>query len=525
MFDITQIKIPLSSGCYIMKNKAQKIIYIGKAKSLRKRVRSYFRGAHDSKTTELVRNIAEIDFIVTDSELEALLLEAKLIFKHKPQFNLALKNSERYAYIKITNEEFPRIISARQVNREKDTFYGPYPDGTARRETVATLNKIFQLRTCRRLPKSVCLLYHIGQCTAPCESKISVREYSENVKRAEFVLQGKSDELEKRLTKEMNDFANNQKYEQAKIRRDQIYAIQKITERQKVSLKNNYNQDFWYYVFFEKHVHIQSFNVQKGLIGNREHFSFDYDGDNFSHIIQQFFEQYYYSHDIPDEIVLPEPLEEHELLQKYLHELKGKKVTITIPQRGVKKQLLDLLQKNVELNASYEDGILIELQKKLNLHTIPRRIECFDISNIGPRFTVGAMISFLNGKPDKKNYRRFKIKTVSGQNDFAMMAEVVRRRYTRLIKEQAEMPDLIIIDGGPGQLGAAFAELNKLELKVPMISLAKKEEIVHFIGERRPLRMSHKSDALKLLQRCRDEAHRFGITYHRLLRSKGMLEK
>lgn len=521
MFSIKNITIPTNPGCYIYRDSANKIIYIGKAKNLRKRVQSYFRGAHDSKTTAMIQKIADVEFIITDTEVEALILEAKLIFQHKPQFNLDLKDTIRYAYIKITDEEFPRIISTRTINRKKDTFFGPYPDGTARRNTVYTLNKIFQLRTCKKLPKNVCLLYHIGQCTAPCEQKISKTEYNRNVQKAKMVLKGNTENVIRKLEKEMYEFSKKQNFEQAKIRRDQITALHKISQRQKMSLQKSYNQDYINFLESDGRLYIQLFNVQKGIISGRKQFDFEAD----SNTLNSFIRYYYYSNPIPEEIVVPTKPQQPEILVKYLSQLKGSKVKIAVPIKGTKKKLLELLFKNLELNLSHEDKILHELKDALNLQTLPRTIECFDISNIGPQFTVGSMVHFKNGQPDKNNYRRFKIKTVQGQNDFAMMAEVVRRRYSRLKKEDKDFPDLILIDGGPGQLGAAFNELQKLELSIPIISIAKKEEILHFIGERKPLRLSHKSDALKLLQRCRDEAHRFGLKYHRLLRSKGMLGK
>lgn len=525
MFDFKSIpKIPTSSGCYIMKNSSGSIIYIGKAKNIKKRLQSYFNKEHFDKTAQLVKEIADIDFVLTDNELEALLLEAKLIYKHKPKYNIDLKNTERYSYIKITDEEFPRVMSVRKVNRSKDTFFGPYADGGARRNTVYILNKIFKLRTCKRLPKSVCLLYHIGQCSAPCEDKISKTEYLQDVKKAQDVLKGRQDIVLKKLEQEMYTYSKKQQFEQAKVRRDQIESLKRIAQRQKVSLKKSYDQDFIYFLLANEKLHIQVFNVKKGLIGNRKHFSFDILSSQ-EESMESFLRNFYYNHQVPQEVVTNFEFKNNKILEKYLSELRGTQVKIIKPQKGVKKDLLELVRKNAELNLSYDDSVLLELKEKLNLQTLPEKIECFDISNIGPRFTVGAMVHFANGRPDKNNYRRFKIKTVKGQDDFAMMAEIVRRRYSRLQKEQAEMPDLIVIDGGPGQLSAAFNELQKLELSIPIVSLAKKEEIVYFVGEKRPLKMSHKSESLKLLQRCRNEVHRFGIAYHRLLRSKGMLGK
>lgn len=514
-------KIPRDPGCYIMKDSVDAILYIGKAKNLRHRVSSYFRGVHDTKTTMLVSHIKNIDFIITDTEVEALILEAKLIFKHKPKFNLDLKNSVRYSYIKITNEDFPRIVSVRDVDRVKDIYFGPYPDGTARRESVYALNKIFKLRVCKKLPKRVCLLYHIGQCSAPCENKISKEEYGESMKKAISVLRGTTDEMKKKLNDEMNDFSKDKNYEQARVRRDQIFALRRISERQKISLKKKYDQDFIHYHLSGETFYVQLFNVRKGLIGNSIGFEFD---SRFTTIIDAL-RHYYYANPIPEEIILPKKNDELTLFKSYLEELRGGSVRITIPKKGTKKDLLDLLYKNVVQRLSYEESVLVDLKDVLHLQTLPNRIECFDISNMGSLYTVGAMVSFLFGKPDKKNYRRFKIKTVKGQDDFSMMAEIVKRRYERLKSENKPFPDLIVVDGGQGQLNAAYNELMKLNLSIPIISLAKREELIYFIGAYRPLRLSRKSEALKLVQRCRDEAHRFGLAYHRLLRTKGMINE
>lgn len=522
MFDIKSIDIPKEPGCYIMKNSDGDIIYIGKAKRLDRRVKSYFQKAHNGKTMMLVADINAIEFIITDSEIEALLLESKLIRKHKPKYNIDLKNSEKYAYIKITNEEYPRLITSRKVDLRSGEYFGPYTDGTSRRETIFLLNKIFKLRTCRKLPKKVCLLYHIGRCTAPCEKKVAKNVYLDQVAQARRVLKGEVQQVMADLKSEMQRFSKEQEYEKAKERRDQLVALNKIANaaNQKVSLQKRYNQDYINYIQNEDGLYIQLFNVNKGIVSGRKEFSFDtLHGD-----IGDFIAQYYYDNDIPEEVVLPTALEDKDLIESYLSELKKGKVIITIPKKGKKKDLLALLKKNVKSQLSQHDQILLELKEHLNLQSMPRVIECFDISNIGKKYAVGSMVQFRDGRPDKSNYRRFKIRTVVGrQDDFAMMGEVVRRRYRRLTQTGEDLPDLIVIDGGKGQLGSAFSQLKDLDVHVPLISLAKKDEEIYFVGSEEPLRLSRDSKALQLIQQARDEAHRFGLKYHRLLRSKGML--
>jgi excinuclease ABC subunit C len=503
-----------------MKNAEGTIIYVGKAKVLHNRVRSYFTGTKDAKTRSLVQDIADIEFFVTDTELEALLLESKLIKKHKPKYNIDLKENIRYSYIKITNEEYPRILSVRKVDREKDTFFGPYTDGGARKQLVFMLNRMFQLRTCKKLPKRVCLLYHIGQCTAPCEQKVSHADYMANVERAKRVLKGETKDLLKELEAEMKGFAKEQMFEQAKLRRDQILAIKKLTERQKISLQKRYNQDFVDYKIHGGKMHIQLFNVNKGIISGKRTFEFELRNSPIEDF-EYFLRQYYGNPGAPQELVTSVQFPQESLLEPFLQKAAEHKVKLTNPKRGDKLAILKMLHKNLEANISFTDEILLELKERLNLQTMPSVIECFDISNLGEKFAVAAMVQFRNALPDKNNYRRFKIRYDKGQDDFAMMHEVVSRRYARLKKYDEEMPDLILIDGGPGQLGAAFEALQKLELSIPIVSIAKKEEIIHFIGEKQPLKMSRKNKGLQLLQQCRDEAHRFGLKYHRLLRSKG----
>ena len=455
-----------------------------------------------------------MEFIITDSEIEALLLEAKLIKQHQPKFNIDLKDSERYAYIKITDEDFPRLITAHQKTRDGQ-YFGPFTDGTRRKTLQSLATRLFKIRTCKKLPKRVCLNYHLNLCDGPCVGKISREDYQTNINKAKLLLKSRDRLLIKQLTSEMKMFSLRQDFEKAKERRDQILALNHLADKQKISLTRSYNQDVINYIFKNKETYIQMFNINKGIVSRRQSFTF-----KFQETLADFIKQYYYSNEIPAEIIIPEKISDQDNIEKYLTKIKKRLVQITVPQKGTKKELLKLVLTNLEENLTPDEKVLLELQRWLNLPTLPTRLECFDISNLGETFTVGSMVHFFNGQPDKNNYRRFKIKTVAGQDDFSMMAEIVRRRYARLLEEKAALPDLIIIDGGPGQLGAALGELEKLNLKIPIISLAKKLEEIYEPGFEKPKRLKPTDPKLKLLQRIRDEAHRFAIKYHRLLREK-----
>jgi excinuclease ABC subunit C len=517
VFNYKQSNLPTKPGCYLYKNKRGEIIYVGKAKNLRKRVASYFTKKDlDYKTKLLVKNISDLEFIVTDTEVEALLLEAKLIKQHRPKFNIDLKDSERYAYIKITDEKFPRIVTARQKTKDGQ-YFGPFTDG-ARRKTLQYLaTRLFKIRTCKNLPKKVCLNYHLGLCDGPCAGLISESAYRDNLNKARLILKSKTKLLVKQLTAEMKIHSLKHEFEQAKELRDQLLALSRHNEKQKISLTKTYNQDVINFIFKDNETLIQMFNIQKGIVSNRQSFHF-----KFIESIEEFIKQYYYANEIPGEIIIPRKLDDQINIEKYLSKLKKTKVIITAPEKGVKLDLLNLVLTNLKENLTEDEKVLLALKDWLNLPNVPTRVECFDISNLGQTHTVGSMVHFFNAQPDKNNYRRFKIKTVIGQDDFAMMAEVVRRRYSRLIKENAALPDLIIIDGGPGQLHAAVNELEKLNLKLPIISLAKKFEEIYQPGIEQPRRLPANDVKLKLLQKIRDEAHRFAVKYHRLLREKNL---
>lgn len=516
--------MPHTCGCYLFKDEKGEIIYIGKAKDLQKRVSSYFKGIYEyEKTRELAKHIHEADYIITNNEIEALLLEARLIKKYQPKYNISFKDDKSYAYIKVTQEEFPRFITARSADIKKgDTMYGPYVSGEARREFLRLINRMFKLRVCKKLPKRACLLYHIGQCSAPCIAKISKEEYLENVRKAEMLLRGNNRELINILTEEMKKYSKSEEYELAKTRRDQISALTYLSQKEVVHLRKQYNQDVINYVINGRAILIQIFNIHKGIISNRKDFILEEKDmlKKSDEIFLQFFSQYYYSSDIPKEIILPKKILDQKVFEGFLEKLAGHKVVITIPGKGDKKKLLDLVRQNIISKNELGDMGLYGLKEALTLPAYPQVIECFDISNLGNTFLVASMVQFRDGKPHTSNYRRFKIKNAQRQSDFDSMKEVVYRRYYRLKLENSEMPHLIVIDGGRPQLTAALASLNELGLSIPLIALAKKEEEIYMTDQMHPLQLAKNNPALHVLQRIRNEAHRFANKYHRLLRSK-----
>ncbi|PKK85492.1 MAG: excinuclease ABC subunit C [Thermoplasmata archaeon HGW-Thermoplasmata-1] len=513
-------KISLDPGCYMFKDSAGEIIYVGKAKSLRKRVSSYFSNSEkDAKTQKLAGNIADVEFFVTSSEVEALILENNLIKKHKPKYNIDLKDSKRFARIVVTHEKFPRMLVARD-RAVKGRYYGPFVNAQGRDAALKTLRKTFGIRTCNRMPKRECLKYHIGLCPAPCTGRISEEEYQKNVRCAEKYLAGSADELIDSMRDEMNDAAGKMDFERAAILRDRIYALTNLHEKQKMEREKRYDEDVINYAVSGETIYLMVFNVLSGMLASKQEFSFDL-RENF---LDEFTARYYADNDVPREIILPEALSD-DSVSHYLETLRGGKVTLTVPQRGEKKELLDLVLRNVEATFLSQTKALSALRDALRLPRIPRVIECFDISNTQGSNSVGSMVRFVEGSPDKSGYRRFRVKTVAGSDDFASIAEVVKRRYSRLKGEGGEMPDLVVIDGGAGQLKAAMAALRSADAKAPVVSLAKRFEEIHRPKPGAPIKLGKDDPALKLLVRIRDEAHRFAITYHRLLRSKEMVEK
>ncbi len=515
MIDLSHL--PELPGCYLFSDKDGSIVYIGKAKNLKKRVSSYFqKKGHSKKTRRLVDAARSVDFIVTRTEVEALILENTLIKRHQPRYNINLKDAKNYAYIEITDEQFPRIGIARS-RKGKGTFFGPFVSAKERDYVLDVVKKTFKIRTCRRMPKRACLRHHIGSCSAPCINKIDEGDYSELVARAESVLRGNSGQLVSRLKDLMEEKAERLEYEQALELRDQISAINRLSERQLMQRQKEYNEDVIFFIVHEGTVYLMLFHVDRGTLEDKQEYTFDEHED----FLEEFLVQYYTDTPPPAELILPCRVDD--AVASFLSEQKGSRVRTVVPIRGEKKKLLDLAEKNVEIAFFGGEIKLVELQKRLRLPDLPRVIECFDISHLAGTAMVGSMVQFRLGKPDKTNYRRFRIRSVEQIDDFAAMAEVVRRRYARLLKEDRELPDLIIVDGGKGQLSAASAELAKLNLKIPVIAIAKREEEIYVPGFRHPLPIAKNEKASLFIQEIRDEAHRFALQYNRLLRKKKMV--
>ena len=515
---IDTANLPENPGCYLYSDKAGTIIYVGKAKNLKKRVSSYFsKKDHDPKTKSLVAHIASVDVVVTDTETEAFLLENTLIKKHQPKYNIDLKDAKRYAWIELTKEEYPRLVIARKTTGD-GTFFGPFVSAAERDYVLRVAKKAFHLRTCKKLPKRPCLRRHMQSCSAPCTGTVSPEEYEENVKKAALLLKGKSRELLDELRQEMAARSAAEDFERALVIRKEIAAIGHLADRQHVERRREYDQDVIAYQETDGKVYLTAFNVERGSLSNKQEFTFDA-GEDF---LEEFLVQYYSEREPPRELIL-----EHETdpaLAEFLSVKKGKQVDIIVPQRGEKRQLLDLAKKNLEI-AFFRDTLKgAELGTALHMDSPPSLIECFDISHLSGTAMVGSMVQFRDGRPDKNNYRRFKIKTVEGIDDFASIAEVVKRRYKRLLDENALFPDLVIIDGGRGQLSAAQGALAALGVTgQPVIAIAKREEEIYVPGNILPLRLDRKSIALRYIEEIRDEAHRFAIAYNRLLRKKKVL--
>ncbi len=519
-FNYKKTKLPHKPGCYLYKDKSGQVIYVGKAKDLQKRVASYFKKDLAAKTQLLVNKIADVEFITTDNEVEALLLEQSLIHKYDPKYNISLRGDIRYAYIKVTDEKFPRLITARKIDKDGH-YYGPYTDGTARRLILNTLRNIFKIRNCNRLPKKVCLQYHIDKCSGPCENLISEERYKVNVKNAERLLKGETKAIIRDLIRCMKKTSFQEQYELAKIYRDQIEAIKLIEEKQKIDVPKKYDQDVINWLVLNSKIYFQIFNIDKGVITSRHKFDFKYDEG----VIEDFIKHYYSINFIPRELILPEKLNEQNLIQRYLQKIKNKKfgfsilpkVDLTIPQKGEKLKLLQLVKNNLETNLGLEPG-LAELKDVLSLKKIPKVIEFFDVSTLQGKYNAGAMIQMDNGRLNKSQYRKFKIKWSEAQDDTAMIHEIVLRRYYRLKKEKKDLPDLIVIDGGRGQLNAGLKALKELKLDIAICSLAKREEEIYLSSKSKPLNLDNKLPGMKILIRGRDEVHRFVIKYHRDLR-------
>ena len=514
--------IPRHPGCYIMKNAAGEIIYIGKAKDLSKRVKSYWY-SKDDKTQRLVADIDDIEFILTDNEVEALILESQLIYKHHPKYNIDLKASQRYAFIKISDEKFPRLQLARKVGKS-GKYFGPYPSGAARSAAHKAANRIFKLRNCKHIPKQACLRYHMDHCSGPCINMITEEEYKKNIKDVEKFLKGEYKTLIEDMRTLMIQTAEKQEFEKAKFYRDQFLALSKL-EEQKMSAPKDYNQDAMNFIVIDNKIIIQIFNFNKGIISGRKEYTFDLDKvitDNpqydIQFALQKFIQQYYSSFDVPKEIIIPVDLPEKDIISDYLEKVSGHKVDLLVPVQGTKFKLLEMLKKNLLLKAG--NTALQELKEVLNLPTVPNVIACIDISTLSGTNSVGSLVQFVNGQPYKSGYRKFKIKEVEGINDYAMLSEIIGRFFKRVLAGQENKPDLLVVDGGPGQLSSVTETLMNMGIEIPSIGLAKRLEEIYFKWDPHPLRLPASNEGLKLLRAIRDEAHRFAVTYQRYRRKQ-----
>lgn len=537
--------LPTKPGVYIMKDDVGKIIYIGKAKILRNRVRTYFAQAPEinPKVAALKSKIADFELIVTDNEIEALILEANLVKKHKPRYNINLKDDKRYPFLMITqDDDFPRLVVTRTMRRDDGIYFGPYANVGGMRETYKMITRLFKLRTCKlKIPHpkgegryKVCLQYHIKRCDGPCVGLQSKADYDKEVQKVIKLLQGKSASLIDQLQVEMKQLALDQNYEEAARVRDQIRTIEAIMQKQKVVADHAVNRDIIAFARSGGDIAAVVLQLRDGLLIGRQNFHLKADaGDNESDIAESFFKQYYLSSTmVPEEVYSSFQPEDEKLIQQWLTQRRGDRVALQVPQKGEKLRLVEMAEANARLllqellkqrreRAGKLPAAVAMLQKDLYLTTPPVNIVCFDISNLGPADPVGSMVFFRNGKPLKRNYRHFKIKTVVGQDDFAMMREIVSRYFTRVLTGEAEMPDLCIIDGGRGQLGAALEALKEVGINdLQICGLAKRLEEIVLPGEKRMLSLPRTSPSLKLMQAVRNEAHRFAITYHRSLRDK-----
>lgn len=523
--------LPDKPGCYLMKNEEGQIIYVGKAKILKNRVRSYFTGSHDGKTQHLVQEIADFEYIVTRSNMEAMLLECNLIKQHQPRYNVNLKDDKTYPYIRVTNEPHPRLEVTRKVVKDGSKYYGPYANAGAASQTKNLLDKLYPLRKCRNIPKKVCLYYHLGQCVAPCEYEVDPASYKPLVDEIHRFLNGGHGEIREQLVQKMMESSEKLEFEKAKEYRDQIQAIDALMVKQQVTFTDLSDRDIFGYATDKGWMCVQVLHIRQGKLIERNVSMFPYYGEAVEDFMSYVTQFYYDGQTKPKEVFLPEATDS-DSLQQWLD------VKVLVPKKGEKKKLVDLavenarvaLQEKFQLIAKDESRTMqavVNLGEKMGIGT-PRRIEAFDNSNIQGTDPVSAMVVFTDGKPDKKEYRKYKIKTVQGPDDYESMREVVRRRYTRLLQEKLPLPDLVLVDGGKGQISAAVDVLeNELGLFIPVCGLVKDEKHKTsnlLLGDPPVLiELQRDSHEFYLLQRIQDEVHRFAITFHRQARGKSML--
>jgi len=555
--------LPEKPGIYIMRDEDNEIIYIGKAKNLKNRVRQYFQSSknHSPKVLAMVERIRNLEYIITDTELEALILECNLIKKHKPKYNILLKDDKHYPYIKLTlNEDYPRIMITREIKKDGAKYFGPYTDKMAVNRTIELINKLFPIRSCNKNIARIagkerpCLNFHINRCMAPCQGNVDKQEYREMVKGIIMVLDGKQDEMIGELEHKMQQAAENLDFERAAEIRDSIAALQKIGERQKIISSSLVDQDVIAMAREDGAACMQVFFIRVGKLIGREHFlldtgNLDDSGEAISSFVKQFYNGDAY---VPKEIILQHEVEDIELIESWLSEKRGSKVKLTVPQKGEKQKLIEMVGKNAEdtiklLMEKYKQdeqktmGAIKELSEYIGLPKAPKRIEAFDISHLQGVENVGSMIVFENGKPKNRDYRRFKIKYVEGANDYESMREVLQRRLMHGLKEReqleqegkdldlgkfATLPDLIMIDGGLGQVNAVLPVLRELGVDIPVCGMVKddKHRTRGLIYEEREIPVPISSHAFRLITNMQDEAHRFAISYHRSLRSKSTVK-
>jgi excinuclease ABC subunit C len=535
-------RVPDRPGVYLYRDGKQQVLYVGKAASLRSRVRSYFQESRprDPKTDALVRQIRDLEYIVTDNELEALMLEANLVRRHRPRYNIILRDDKHYPFLKLTtNEEFPRLVVARKVQHDGARYYGPFYPATAMRETLRLTRQLFPLRTCSiTIDGSLerpCIQYAIHRCNAPCTGWETREGYARTVEDVAHFLEGRDEELARRLTKEMEEAAAELKFERATVLRDQIQSLNKVRERQKIISTDDVDQDVVGVVRQGSDACVELFFVRKGRLVGQEPFFLDkVAGWSDGEILSAFVRQFYGKTVTPaPEILLSEELPEAELTTEWLSTLAERRVQVLAPQRGSKRQFVAMAEANAAIalqnrllsRDNRQQLVLEELQRALDLPGLPNRIEGYDISNIQGTEQVGSMVVWENGGMKKDDYKRFRIRTVAGADDFASMAEVLSRRFAKALEQGSVLPDLVLIDGGRGQLNAALKVLQDLGLDyIPAVGLAKQAEEVYQPERLHPLVLDPTSPALHTLQRIRDEAHRFAITYHKKLRSKRTIQ-
>ena len=541
--------LPSLPGCYIYFDKTGEVIYVGKAKILKRRVMSYFNRKHDSvKVNVLVSQIERIEYIITNTEVEALILESHLIKKYKPKYNVLLKDDKKYPYFLITDEDFPRITIVRKknMNPEKGRYYGPYTDVRAMHATLDFLKKIFPLKQCKtpKFKDRPCLYYQIGRCMAPCQNKVTSEEYKNLVKQAELFLSGRQSELLKQIKEQMQKYSDSLQFEKAAKLRDSYNDLVKTLEKQKVVYENTkLNEDIISFMSDEGIFVIVILMIREGRLIDKKDFVYEVEEEDKTEFFATFFKEYYSTLKLeyPDRIVSNEleTIGEKALYEQWLEILAQKKVKISYGKSTQGKELLMLADKNAKVvldNAKISKMSKIRddfneigsyLAEKLNLKNFPHRMECYDISHIQGTNTVASMVTFINGLPKKSEYRKFKVKMTEGKpDDFLSMKEVLTRRLSHLGEAKWEKPDLMIIDGGKGQLSSVMEIIEGLGVKgIDVVSLAKKHEEVFLPKQSKPVILPRNSSALFLFQRIRDEAHRFAITYHRQLRSKNMIKK